>query len=117
MYGSAGGEEAIGTRVPPPAAEPPGDRLLNAANNRHGFDFRQCGVRVPSLIVSPWVAKGRIDESVRDHTSILRTTEDIFGLDPLTGRDRAAASLISLIADTPLRDDAPSAAPTRPIPA
>lgn len=97
--------------VPPPAAEPPGDRPLNAANNRHGFDFRQLGVRVPSLIVSPWVAKGQIDESVRDHTSILRTIEDIFGLDPLTGRDRAAASLNSLIADTPLRDDASSAAP------
>ncbi len=97
--------------VPPPAAESPGDRPLEADLNRHGFDFRQLGVRVPAVIVSPWVARGHIDETPRDHTSILRTVEDIFGLDPLTARDRTAASLVSLIADTPLRDDAPLAAP------
>jgi phospholipase C len=93
--------------VPPPAAEPPGDRALDTDNSRHGFDFRQLGVRVPSLIVSPWVRKGQVDETQRDHTSILRTIEDIFELNPLTARDRAAASLVSLMSDTPLRDDAP----------
>jgi phospholipase C len=97
--------------VPPPTTEPPGDRALDVDNSRHGFDFRQLGVRVPALIVSPWVSKGQIDETQRDHTSILRTLEDIFELDPLTARDRSAASLVSLMSGTLLRDDVPLVAP------
>jgi phospholipase C len=57
------------------------------------------------------VKKGEIDETQRDHTSILRTVEEIFELEPLTARDRAAASLVPLLADLPLRDDAPLVAP------
>jgi phospholipase C len=97
--------------VPPPNCDRPGDRLLDVDSSRHGFDFGQLGVRVPSLVVSPWVKKGEIDETQRDHTSILRTVEEIFELEPLTARDRAAASLVPLLADLPLRDDAPLVAP------
>ena len=35
--------------------------------------FRQYGVRVPALIVSPWVEQGKISHEVFDHTSIIKT--------------------------------------------
>ena len=35
--------------------------------------FRQYGVRVPTLIVSPWVERGKISHEVFDHTSIIKT--------------------------------------------
>lgn len=36
-------------------------------------NFRQTGVRVPALIVSPWVERGKISHEVFDHTSIIKT--------------------------------------------
>ncbi len=35
--------------------------------------FRQYGVRVPALVVSPWVERGKISHEVFDHTSIIKT--------------------------------------------
>jgi phospholipase C len=52
------------------------------------FDFTQLGVRVPAIVVSPLIPRGIIDHSVYDHTSVLATVEHIFGLLPLTGRDK-----------------------------
>jgi acid phosphatase len=49
------------------------------------------GTRVPTLLISPFVRKGFVDHTVYDTTSILRTIEARFGLDPLTRRDRTAA--------------------------
>ena len=94
---------------PPPAAPPPGDHPVNPVLNQHGFDFRQLGVRVPCVIVSPWVAAST-DEVVRDHTSVLSTVEEIFELEPLTARDRWSPSLSSLFLES-ARDDAPIQAP------
>jgi acid phosphatase len=51
------------------------------------------GVRVPTLIVSPLARKGFVDHTVYDTTSILRTLEVRFGLDPLTARDASVADL------------------------
>lgn len=36
------------------------------------------GVRVPAIVVSPWVAKGQVSHTIYDHTSILRTILDRF---------------------------------------
>ncbi|HXM58601.1 MAG TPA: alkaline phosphatase family protein, partial [Candidatus Dormibacteraeota bacterium] len=83
--------------VPPPAAVPPGDSTTDPENNRHGFEFDQLGVRVPAVVVSPLVPRGTIDHRVCDHTSILRTIEDVFALEPLTQRDAVAASLLPLL--------------------
>jgi phospholipase C len=35
--------------------------------------FGQYGIRVPALVVSPWVARGSVSHTVFDHTSIIKT--------------------------------------------
>jgi phospholipase C len=102
----------------PPVGIPPGD-VFQQGNNRHGFQFDQLGVRVPVMVISPYTARGTIDHTVHDHTSVPATIEHLFGLTPLTQRDAAAAGvdhLFSLKAprqDTPakLPDPAPSGLP------
>ena len=48
--------------VPPPAA--PDDDVVN---------FGRYGVRVPAVVVSPWVARGSVGHELYDHTSIIKT--------------------------------------------
>ncbi|MGC8469797.1 MAG: alkaline phosphatase family protein, partial [Acetobacteraceae bacterium] len=79
--------------VPPPRATPPGPPYPD------GFTFDRFGVRVPAVLVSPWVAPGALLRPVGavpfDHTSIIRTVREIFDLGPpLTARDAAAPSLL-----------------------
>jgi phospholipase C len=74
------------------------------------FDFTRLGLRVPAVLVSPFVPKGSIDPTVYDHASIPATLNAIFGLGPanfLTGRDRAAKTFegnLSLSAPRPASD-------------
>ena len=49
--------------VPPPPTIPPDANVKN-------FAFNQYGVRVPAVLVSPWIAAGKIID-VFDHTSLL----------------------------------------------
>ncbi len=51
------------------------------------------GFRVPCLVVSPYSKKGFIDGNTYDHTSILKTVENRFGLSPLSSRDRDAKDM------------------------
>jgi phospholipase C len=70
--------------VTPEAAVPPGG---SNDYNKMGFDFKTYGVRVPAVIISPYIASGTVDHKVHDHASILRTVEKRLGLPPLTARD------------------------------
>jgi phospholipase C len=102
--------------VLPQPAVPPGDRF-EEARNRHGFRFDRLGVRVPAVIVSPWVPLARaagpptgcnlIDHTQYDHTSLLATVERLYGLPPLTARDAAANDVTHLLTAATIRDDAP----------
>lgn len=102
--------------VEPPPAIPP--RAGQVASN--GFRFDRYGVRVPAVVVSPYVARGTVDHAVYDHTSIIRTAREWFGFSgDLGAREanaRSFADLLSLAApraDTPRRiDAAPFAFPT-----
>jgi phospholipase C len=96
--------------VAPPACVPPGD-AFPPDDNRHGFRFDQLGVRVPALVISPLTPRGVIDHTVYDHTSLLATIEHLWGLEPLTRRDAAAARFDHLFALTAPRDDAPTVLP------
>jgi phospholipase C len=60
--------------VSPPAVrtDPPADTQDN-----HGF--RTLGVRVPALVVSPFVSPGRVYDGQLDHTSVLRFLGEKFG--------------------------------------
>ncbi len=82
--------------VRPGAVPPPNDKA-GPALNQHGFDFSVYGVRVPAIIASPWIEKGKIDHTLYDHGSVLATVERLFDIPPLTDRDRNANDLLSLI--------------------
>ncbi len=81
---------------PPPVAPQPNRRQVNDGAVQHNFTFEQYGVRVPAVVVSPYVPKGTVAQRVYDHTSVLRTIEDLWGLDWLTARDREANSLLPI---------------------
>ncbi|MFF4014325.1 alkaline phosphatase family protein [Streptomyces sp. NPDC001843] len=51
------------------------------------------GFRVPALLVSPYVPRGRVEHTVFDATSALRFVEENWGLKALGGRDTKATSL------------------------
>ena len=48
------------------------------------------GPRVPFLIISPYAIAGHISHTVMEHSSVLKTIEERFGLPPLTERDARA---------------------------
>ncbi|WP_183558948.1 alkaline phosphatase family protein [Mucilaginibacter sp. SP1R1] len=89
--------------VPPPAATAPADQVLHGSMNRFGFDFKQYGVRVPAVVISPLIPKNIIDHRIYDHTSVLKTLHGLFLTEPMTERDRNANSLEDLL----LKLDAP----------
>jgi phospholipase C len=103
--------------VPPPyGATPPGDGSVG----EFGFGFDRFGVRVPAVLVSPLIAPGtvfRASSGVIDHTSVLRTIHDLWGTEPLTQRDKNAASLTDVITLAAPRQDDPLTGVTAPAPA
>jgi phospholipase C len=91
--------------VAPGAAAAPNDGSSSKLN-KYGFTFEQYGVRVPGLVISPWVA-AQVDHTVYDHSSVLATLEKLFGLQPLTDRDRAANDVTPLLLSS-ARTDCPT---------
>ncbi len=51
------------------------------------------GIRVPTLIISPFAKKGFVDSTTYDSTAILKFIETKYDLAPLTSRDANAASM------------------------
>jgi phospholipase C len=76
-YSNHGG---IYDHVPPPKATPDG---FVAPPDQTGtgmpFAFDRLGVRVPAVIVSPWIPRGTVDHTIYDHASIMRKIDDVFG--------------------------------------
>jgi phospholipase C len=90
--------------VPPPAATPPDGHVSQPDQ----FEFDSYGVRVPAVIVSPWIPPGSKIRNPQggdgsgtpfDHSSIIRTVRDLFlnGGGQLTARDGAAPSLVGAL--------------------
>jgi phospholipase C len=94
--------------VPPPSgAVPPGDGALGEFM---GFDFTRFGVRIPALLISPRIAPGTVFRAKRgtiDHTSVLKTIELRWNLEPLTARDKAAPDLGDVLTLAAPRTDDP----------
>ena len=103
--------------VPPPAAVAPGDTSPSAPHNKFGFTFAQYGPRVPAVIISPLIPKNTIDHRLYDHSSVPATLEALFGLQPLTARDRSANNILPLLSLATPRTDAPTTLPSPQIPA
>jgi phospholipase C len=77
--------------VPPPPTVNPGDKPIDATL----FDFKRLGVRVPAVLVSPFIEPGTIiHDRTFDHASIIATARKLFLSEPekfaLTERDRHA---------------------------
>ena len=93
--------------VAPEKAPPPGDNP-NYGYNQHGFNFDLYGVRVPAVIISPLIPPRKVDKTLYDHSSVLKTVEELFGLNSLTQRDAAANSLVPLLSLATPRTDCPT---------
>jgi phospholipase C len=108
--------------APPAAPNPDGINSPRPDDNFHNhapppFAFDRLGLRVPALIVSPWVAKGVVAHDQFQHTSILRTVRDRFGVEqPLSKREAAAPSLAGLFSLTAARTNAPVKLPRPTVP-
>jgi phospholipase C len=86
--------------VKPPSAPSPD----SVQGLRHGFKFDQLGVRVPAVVVSPFIARGHIDHRTYDHATIPATVERCFHIEPMTERDRTANDVLGLLTLTSPRD-------------
>jgi phospholipase C len=97
--------------VAPGPATPPDNRIIPPNQPGYsGFKFDRYGVRVPAIMVSPLLVGGTVDHTLYDHTSVLRTVMEQFGITGDLGQRVAKANLIALqFADTP-RSDLPSLA-------
>lgn len=71
--------------VQPPRAIPPD-------HHKDEYEFDRLGVRVPALLVSPWVAKGVVSTRF-DHTSLIQYLTKKWGLGPLGDRVAQAESI------------------------
>jgi phospholipase C len=101
--------------VSPPAAVPPDKHVWNKGNS--SFRFDRLGVRVPAVLISPWLDPATIDAPDFDHSSIVATLRGLFapGAAPLTKRDAAANTFLDLpVRETP-RADLPAVNPA-PLP-
>jgi phospholipase C len=101
--------------VPPPAVAP-GDTAPSQGHNQFGFTFEQYGPRVPAVIISPWIPRNTVDHRLYDHSSIPATLEKLFGMNPMTGRDRVANTVLPLLSLDAPRSDTPSTLPSPPSP-
>jgi phospholipase C len=81
--------------VDPPDAIPPDSRT-----DQSKFDFKQLGLRVPTILLSPWLDKGVIVDTF-DHTSLLKFLTDKWGLSGLGDRVASANTFAKYLRKSP----------------
>lgn len=96
--------------VPPPAVEP--DEFQAPAEKTGTgmpFAFDRLGVRVPAILISPWIPKGTVVPATRifEHASIpASVTEHFLGSYPLRSpRERNAETFLDLLSEDEMRTD------------
>ncbi|MEO7521326.1 MAG: alkaline phosphatase family protein [Gemmatimonas sp.] len=95
-----------------PVAIPNPDSVSSAAPT---FDFQRLGVRVPAVVVSPWIARGTVDHRIRDHCAVPATLRRVFRLPrSLTLRDAVISSVEDLATLPAMRTDTPTVLPRNP---
>lgn len=99
--------------VPPPAAVNPDGKVWKGSRESPDppFDFTRLGLRVPAILISPYIERGTIMTDQFDHTSVIATVRKMFVPDPatnfLTLRDKEALSFEhALTLDKPRTDPA-----------
>lgn len=101
--------------VAPPKATPPDATSINPAGKpgQDGFTFNRFGLRVPTVLISPYIETGTIARpsgwTPFDHTSVIATIKNCFGLSGhLTARDAAAPDLSCVLTLDAPRTDKPT---------
>ncbi len=109
VYDEHGG---IYDHVPPPACVPDTPFVASAADTGTGvpFAFDRLGVRVPAILISPWIAKATvvpgpedaINGRIFEHASIPGTVTDHFigAYNDRSPREKAAQTFLDLLTDT-----------------
>ncbi|KAL2126072.1 hypothetical protein VTI74DRAFT_1758 [Chaetomium olivicolor] len=100
--------------VPPPVGVPPGDNLSYTETAPDGkqitFNFDRLGLRVPTLLISPWVPKGSVEhQGINNgkhytHTSILGFVAELWNLPKLTPRVEWSATFEHVLLGKPRID-------------
>ena len=108
VYDEHGG---IYDHVPPPACTPDGF-VASGSDTGTGaeFKFDRLGVRVPAILVSPWVPKGTVVSGrIFEHASIPATATKFFlgNYDQRSPREKAADTFLDLLSLSTMRTDAP----------
>ncbi len=105
--------------LPPQTVSPDPARPIYYGTNNDGsqakFDFSLLGVRIPALLISPWLSKG-VDSTLYQNTSILRYLQDLIASPAspvlsLTQRDAKANSIAGVFnahGSPAMRTDCPS---------
>lgn len=109
LYDEHGG---IYDHVPPPACLADGFVAQpDATGTGRPFLFDRLGVRVPAILVSPWVRRGTVvgNDRVFEHASIPATATTFFlgGYDDRSPREKAAQTFLDLLNLNDMRTDAP----------
>lgn len=91
--------------IQPPWNATPPDQCIG----EYGFDFRRFGLRVPTVLISPWIAPHTVYRSAGDvpldHTSVLKSLAVRWKLPTLTARDAAAPDFWSVLNAPAARTD------------
>jgi phospholipase C len=108
VYDEHGG---IYDHVPPPACTPDGF-VAQANDTGTGMEFRfdRLGVRVPAILVSPWVPKGTVVSGrVFEHASLPATATKFFlgDYDQRSSREKTADTFLDLLSLPTMRTDCP----------
>lgn len=106
--------------VAPPTGVPAGDNIPYTEKAPDGknytFHFDRLGIRVPAMLISPWVEKGVVQNKPSSgdgdftHTSILKFVSELWDLPTLGPRVDWSPSFGNLITNK-FRDDTPETMP------
>jgi phospholipase C len=87
--------------VPPPACTPDGYDAKPEETGGMPFKFDRLGVRVPAVLISPWIPSGTVVPSTRvfEHASIPATVTEFFigDYDDRTAREKNADTFLDLL--------------------
>ena len=115
VYDEHGG---IYDHVPPPSCTPDAPFVASAQDTETGapFAFDRLGVRVPAILISPWISKATVVPGTEDpvkgrvfeHASIPNTVTQFFigNYDNRSPREKTAQTFVDLLSDE-MRTDAP----------
>ncbi len=83
------------------------------------FGFDRLGFRVPTVLISPWLEQGLVENRQMQHTSVLATVRKMWGLrdQPLTAREGQAQDFCDLFETrNSVRTDCPTTLVRPPLP-